>query len=110
VNALENVVDAPLRPWLLPAIALVLDVAALIALAIAVAAIVESDGREVSAVLGTPIVILIAWVLALGALATTALLGRSAWRARRNGERRSLNTGIAVASAGWLLLLAYWLV
>jgi hypothetical protein len=63
----------------------------------------------VEAVAGIPIVILVAWLISLGALAATIVLGRSVWAARRNGSARPLATGIAVVSAIWLLLLAYWL-
>jgi hypothetical protein len=92
-----------------PAATVALDVAALAALGIAVASIVEADGRGVEAVAGIPVVILVAWLISLGALAATVVLGRSVWLARRNGSARPLATGIAVVSAIWLLLLAYWL-
>jgi hypothetical protein len=109
LEALEGAVDAPVRPWLLPAATVVLDVAALAALGIAVASIVEADGRGVEAVLGIPIVILVAWLITLGALAATVLLGRLVWRARRDGVRRPLTLGLTAVSGAWLLLLAYWL-
>jgi hypothetical protein len=110
VDALAEAVDAPLRPWILPAVVVVLDVAALAALAIAVASIVEADGRGVEALAGVPIVILVAWVISLLALAATVVLGRGAWRARRSGEPKPFRLGMTAASASWLLLLAYWLV
>jgi hypothetical protein len=109
IEALEGAVDAPVRPWVVPVAVVALDVAALGALAIAVASIVEADGRGVDALLGIPVVILVAWLLALGGLAATVVLGRSVWRARQNGIKRPLSLGLTVASAAWLLLLAYWL-
>ena len=109
VAALEGAVDAPVRPWLVPAATVALDVAALAALGIAVASIVEADGRGVQAVAGIPVVILVAWLISLGALAATIVLGRSVWHARRNGSARPFATGIAVVSAIWLLFLTYWL-
>jgi hypothetical protein len=63
----------------------------------------------VEAVAGVPVVIVVAWLISLGALAATIVLGRSVWQARRQGARRPLALGISAVSAAWLLLLAYWL-
>jgi dienelactone hydrolase len=109
IEALEGAVDAPVRPWLVPVAVVALDVAALGAVGIAVASIVEADGRGVDAVLGVPVAILVAWLLALGGLAATVVLGRSVWRARQDGIRRPLSLGLTAVSGAWLLLLAYWL-
>jgi dienelactone hydrolase len=97
--------------WLLiPAIALVVrrppwprfaaiagaDLLALGAIAIAVTSIVDDRGQRVSTIAGIPTVLVIAWVLTLAAVATTAFL------ARRLTTR--------VASGAWLLLALFWLV
>jgi hypothetical protein len=75
-----------------------LDVLALAALAYAIAALVDDQRADVQAVAGVPVVVLVAWVLTLAAAGATAAL---AWRRR---------SPAALASAAWLLLLAYWLV
>jgi dienelactone hydrolase len=82
-----------------------LDVLALCALAFAVATIVEVDGHGVEAVAGVPAVLLATWVVALAGAVATGLLAR---RARRH--RGTPATGVCLASAAWLLLVAYWLV
>jgi dienelactone hydrolase len=85
-----------------PAAVVALDVTALAALAIAVAAIVSVDGRGVEAIAGVPAVLLFAWVLTLGALGGTVALVR--WVRRGHP-----GTAVCVASGAWILLLAYWL-
>jgi hypothetical protein len=81
-----------------------LDVLALATLAFGVATIVEADGRGLESVAGAPAVLVAAWVVALAAAVATGLLARRRWRA--GGPVRT----VCLASLGWLLLVAYWLV
>jgi dienelactone hydrolase len=91
------------RWWL--AAAAVLDLLAVGALVVAVTSIVADRGRGVSTVAGVPVVILVAWLVALAGAGATALLVR---RARRDRSRPAL--GVALAGSAWLLLVLYWLV
>jgi dienelactone hydrolase len=93
--------DAP-RWWWLAAVA-ALDLLAVGALAVAVAAIVADGGEGVAAVAGVPTVILVAWAFTLAGILATALL------ARRAGRLRSPATGVVLAGSAWLLLALYWL-
>jgi uncharacterized protein len=86
-----------------PLAVVALDVAAIAALGIAVASIVSADGHGVQALAGVPVVLLVAWALALVGLAATVALVR--WVRRGNP-----GTAVCVASGAWVLLLAYWLV
>jgi hypothetical protein len=92
-----------LAEWWPPLAVVALDVAAIAALAIAVASIVSVDGHGVEALAGVPIVLLVAWALAIVGLAATVALVR--WVRRGHP-----GTAVCVASGAWMLLLAYWLV
>ena len=83
-------------PWLRLAAIAGADLLALGAIAIAVSSIVDDRGRGVGTIAGIPTVLVVAWVLTLGAAATTAFL------ARRLTTR--------LASSAWLLLALFWLV
>jgi dienelactone hydrolase len=95
--------DAEPRWWWLVAVA-ALDLLAVGALALAVAAIVADGGEGVSAVAGVPTVILVAWAFTLAGVVSTVLL------ARRAPSLRSPASGVALAGWAWLLLALYWLV
>lgn len=84
--------------WWLGGVVLV-DALALVALAYAVASIVDVDGRGVAAVLGVPLAVVVTWLLTLGGVAATVMLAR-----RRRGA------WMTAPSVAWLALLAYWLV
>jgi dienelactone hydrolase len=86
-----------------PLAVLALDVAAIAALAIAVASIVSVDGHGVQALAGVPVVLLVAWALAIVGLAATVALVR--WVRRGHP-----GTAVCIASGVWVLFLAYWLV
>ena len=88
--------------WPLGAV-VALDVAALAGLAIAVASIVSTAGRGVNALAGVPVVLLVAWALALVTLGATVALAR--WVRRGHA-----GASVCIASAAWVLLLAWWLV
>jgi hypothetical protein len=96
------VADGP-RWWWLASVA-ALDLLAVGALALAVAAIVADGGEGVGAVAGVPTVILVAWAFTLAGVIATALL------ARRARSLRTPATGVVLAGSGWLLLVLYWLV
>jgi dienelactone hydrolase len=98
----DDAAAAP-RWWWLAAVA-ALDLLAVGALALAVAAIVADGGEGVSAVAGVPTVILVAWAFTLAGLIATALL------ARRAPSFRSPSSGVALAGWAWLLLALYWLI
>jgi dienelactone hydrolase len=84
--------------WWLGGVVLV-DALALVALAYAVASIVDVDGRGVAAVAGVPVAIVVTWLLTLAGVAGTVMLAR-----RRRGA------WMTAPSVAWLALLAYWLV
>jgi hypothetical protein len=91
------------RWWWLAGVA-ALDLLAVGALAVAVAAIVADGGEGVSAVAGVPTVILVAWAVTLAGVVATALL------ARRARSLRSPAAGVVLAGSAWLLLALFWLV
>jgi hypothetical protein len=76
-----------------------IDALALVALAYAVASIVDVDGRGVAAVAGVPVAVAVTWVLTLAGLAATVLMAR-----------RGRGMWMSGASLAWLALLVYWLV
>ncbi|MEA2467333.1 MAG: uncharacterized protein QOJ57_1459 [Thermoleophilaceae bacterium] len=88
------------RPGWPALVAAGLDLLALVAIALAVASIVEDGGQGVTAVAGVPLLVLIAWLLTAGGAAATVVLAR-----RRGLSRRAL-----AGSSAWLLLALYWLV
>jgi dienelactone hydrolase len=97
----------PARAWWWPAAVVALDLLALLALAYAVSDIISVGGEGVSAVAGTPVAVLVAWVLTAGAAAATVAF---AWRARRNSSVSALPVkGLCAVSATWVLLASYWL-
>jgi hypothetical protein len=98
--------DAPLPTalewWWLGGV-LALDALALLALAFAVASLIDVDGRGVAAVAGVPVVVAVTWVLVLAGVVATALLIKRA-------RRRTPASGVCLASCAWLALALYWLV
>ena len=77
-----------------------IDLLALAAIALAVAAIVDDGGKGVTAAAGVPVLVLVAWLLTLGGVGVTAVLARSG----------RLSRPALAASGAWLLLAAFWLV
>lgn len=90
--------------WLWLGGVLTLDLLAPATLALAVATIVEADGRGVQAVAGVPLLVVAAWAFTLAGVVATALLARRVRRSRVPG------IGVVLAGCAWLLLALYWLI